>query len=67
MIYVSGWANELADGDGCGTEPANACDALEEVYPRCSCGEVSSEDAAGAGDHTSGRIGEVGIYDSKSG
>ena len=67
LIFVAGWTNELADGDGCGTGPANARDALEEVDPRCSCGEVSSEDAAGAGDHTIGRIGEVGIHDSKSG
>ena len=67
LIFVDGWADELADGVGCGTGPANARDALAEVNPRCSCCEVSSEDAAGAGDYTSGRIGEAGTHDSESG
>lgn len=39
----------------------SARDAVEEVDWRGCCEGLKSDDDAGAGDHTSGRIGEVGI------
>ena len=56
-----------SDINGSGAGPVSKRDAVQEVGSRGCCDVLSSEDASGAGDQTSGRIRKVGIYDTDSG
>ena len=67
MITLGGRVKSAIGEVSCATGLVKGRDAEEEDNARGATGDVSSEDADGAGAHTSGWMGEKGIHDSESG